>query len=36
MEWLEKWLPRYGGVMRQAEDELSVVNMAIGLSLIHI
>ena len=33
MEWLEKWLPKYGGVMRQAEDELSVVNMAIGAAL---
>lgn len=30
MEWLQKTLPRFGGVVRQAEDELSVVNMAIG------
>ena len=33
MEWLEKWLPRFGGVVRQAEDELSVINMAIGAAL---
>lgn len=30
MEWLQKVLPRFGGVARQAEDELSTVNMAIG------
>jgi len=33
MEWLEKWLPKFGGIVRQAEDELSVVNMAIGAAL---
>jgi 2-oxoglutarate/2-oxoacid ferredoxin oxidoreductase subunit alpha len=33
MEWLEKWLPQYGGVVRQAEDELSAINMAIGAAL---
>ncbi len=33
MEWLIKWLPKYGGVVRQAEDELSAINMAIGASL---
>ena len=33
MEWLQKWLPRFGGVVRQAEDELSVINMAIGAAL---
>lgn len=33
MEWLEKWLPKYGGVVRQAEDELSAINMAIGAAL---
>ncbi len=33
MEWLEKWLPKFGGVVRQAEDELSVINMAIGAAL---
>jgi len=33
MEWLEKWLPRFGGVVRRAEDELSVINMAIGAAL---
>ncbi|MGR8950648.1 MAG: 2-oxoacid:acceptor oxidoreductase subunit alpha, partial [Gammaproteobacteria bacterium] len=33
MEWLEKTLPEYGGVVRQAEDELSAINMAIGAAL---
>ncbi|MEX2482534.1 MAG: 2-oxoacid:acceptor oxidoreductase subunit alpha [Gammaproteobacteria bacterium] len=33
MEWLVKWLPKYGGVVRQAEDELSAINMAIGSAL---
>ena len=33
MEWLIKWLPKFGGVVRQAEDELSAVNMALGASL---
>ena len=33
MEWLEKWLPKFGGIVRQVEDELSVVNMAIGAAL---
>lgn len=33
MEWLIKWLPKYGGVVRQAEDELSAINMAIGAAL---
>jgi len=33
MEWLDKWLPKYGGVVRQAEDELSAINMAIGAAL---
>ncbi|MED5407718.1 MAG: 2-oxoacid:acceptor oxidoreductase subunit alpha [Pseudomonadota bacterium] len=33
MEWLEKWLPKFGGVVRQAEDELSVINMGIGAAL---
>ena len=33
MEWLNKWLPKYGGVVRQAEDELSAINMAIGAAL---
>ncbi len=33
MEWLTKWLPKYGGVVRQAEDELSAINMAIGAAL---
>lgn len=33
MEWLDKWLPKFGGVVRQAEDELSTINMAIGAAL---
>ncbi|MGE0486600.1 MAG: 2-oxoacid:acceptor oxidoreductase subunit alpha [Gammaproteobacteria bacterium] len=33
MEWLVKWLPKHGGVVRQAEDELSAINMAIGAAL---
>lgn len=33
MEWLVKWLPTFGGVVRQAEDELSAINMAIGAAL---
>ena len=33
MDWLIKWSPKYGGVVRQAEDELSAINMAIGSAL---
>lgn len=33
MEWLIKWSPQVGGVVRQAEDELSAINMAIGSAL---
>ena len=33
MEWLVKWLPKFGGVVKQAEDELSAINMAIGSAL---
>lgn len=33
MECLDKWMPAYGGVVRQAEDELSAINMAIGAAL---
>lgn len=33
LESLEKWLPQYGGVARQTEDELSGINMAIGAAL---
>ena len=33
LETLQKWLPRYGGVARQTEDELSGINMAIGAAL---
>ena len=28
MEWLIPWLPKFGGVVKQAEDELSAINMA--------
>src|SRR5579875_233483 len=30
MEWLAPRLPRFGGVVKQAEDELAVINMGIG------
>ncbi len=30
MYWLVKYLPEYGGVVVQAEDEISAVNMALG------
>ncbi|MFP6680762.1 MAG: 2-oxoacid:acceptor oxidoreductase family protein, partial [Gammaproteobacteria bacterium] len=30
MDFLIKWAPQFGGVVRQAEDELSAINMAIG------
>jgi 2-oxoglutarate ferredoxin oxidoreductase subunit alpha len=33
MEWLVKWLPKFGGVVKQAEDELSAINMCIGSAL---
>ena len=33
MDWLIKWSPKFGGVVRQAEDELSAINMAIGSAL---
>ncbi|MBT4890980.1 MAG: 2-oxoacid:acceptor oxidoreductase subunit alpha [Rhodospirillales bacterium] len=33
MDWLGKNLPQFDGVMVQAEDELSAINMAIGASL---
>ncbi|HCU91097.1 MAG TPA: 2-oxoacid:acceptor oxidoreductase subunit alpha, partial [Gammaproteobacteria bacterium] len=33
MDWLIKWSPQFGGVVRQAEDELSAINMAIGSAL---
>jgi 2-oxoglutarate ferredoxin oxidoreductase subunit alpha len=33
MDWLIKWLPKFGGVVKQAEDELSAINMAIGSAL---
>lgn len=30
LEWMAKYLPKYGGVAVQAEDELSAINMTIG------
>ncbi len=33
MDWLERTLPRFGGVVWQAEDELAAVNMTIGAAL---
>lgn len=30
MEWLTPVLPKFGGVVKQAEDELAVINMGIG------
>ncbi len=33
LEQLGEWLPRFGGVVWQAEDELASVNMAIGAAL---
>ncbi|MHB8567038.1 MAG: 2-oxoacid:acceptor oxidoreductase subunit alpha [Nitrososphaerales archaeon] len=30
MEWLAPRLPKFGGIVRQAEDELAVINMGIG------
>lgn len=33
LESLQKWLPKYGGVARQTEDELAAINMALGAAL---
>lgn len=33
LENLQKWMPIFGGVARQTEDELSGINMAIGAAL---
>jgi len=33
MEWLQKWLHRFGGVVRQTEDELAAINTALGAAL---
>ena len=33
MDWLVKWLPKFGGVVRQTEDELAAINMAIGAAM---
>jgi 2-oxoglutarate ferredoxin oxidoreductase subunit alpha len=30
LEWMAKYLPKYGGVAVQAEDELSAINMTLG------
>jgi 2-oxoglutarate ferredoxin oxidoreductase subunit alpha len=30
LEWMAKYLPKYGGVAVQAEDELAAINMVIG------
>ena len=32
MEYLQRYLPAFGGVVRQAEDELAAINMVIGAS----
>ncbi|HTT46108.1 MAG TPA: 2-oxoacid:acceptor oxidoreductase subunit alpha [Thermoplasmata archaeon] len=32
MEYLQRYLPPFGGVVRQAEDELAAINMIIGAS----
>ncbi len=33
LESLQKWLPMFGGIARQTEDELSGINMAMGAAL---
>lgn len=33
LDWLQKWSPKFGGIARQAEDELAAINMAIGAAL---
>ncbi len=33
MEWCVQWLPQFGGVVKQTEDEISAINMAIGGAL---
>ena len=33
MESLIKWMPKFGGIVRQVEDELSAINMSIGAAL---
>jgi 2-oxoglutarate/2-oxoacid ferredoxin oxidoreductase subunit alpha len=32
MEYLQRYLPAFGGIVRQAEDELAAINMIIGAS----
>ena len=34
LDWLQKWLPKFGGIARQAEDELAAINMALGAALV--
>ena len=33
LDWLQKWIPKFGGIARQAEDELAAINMALGAAL---
>ena len=33
MEWCVQWLPKFGGLVKQTEDEISAINMAIGSAL---
>ena len=33
MEWCVEWLPKFGGLVKQTEDEISAINMAIGSAL---
>ena len=33
LSWLQRHLPKYGGISMQAEDELSAINLAIGAAL---
>jgi 2-oxoglutarate/2-oxoacid ferredoxin oxidoreductase subunit alpha len=33
LSWLQRYIPKYGGIAMQAEDELSAINLAIGAAL---
>lgn len=33
LDWLQIWLPKFGGIARQTEDELAAVNMALGAAV---
>lgn len=33
LTWLQRYLPKYGGIAMQAEDELSAINLAIGAAM---